>query len=47
MTPLTSVLIVDDEPAVRDLMSRWVTLLGLRPQTASNADEALASLKLR
>ena len=47
MTPLTSVLIVDDEPAVRDLMSRWVTALGLRPQTASNADEALASMRVR
>src|SRR4051794_41643424 len=47
MTPLTSVLIVDDEPAVRDLMSRWVTSLGLRAQTASNADEALASMRLR
>ena len=47
MPPLTSVLIVDDEPAVRDLMSRWVSSLGLRPQTASNADEALASLRLR
>ncbi len=30
MTPVTSVLIVDDEPAVRDLMSRWVASLGLR-----------------
>ena len=47
MTSLTSVLIVDDEPAVRDLMARWVTALGLRPQTASSADEALASLRLR
>jgi putative nucleotidyltransferase with HDIG domain len=46
MTPLTSVLIVDDEPAVRDLMARWVTALGLRPQTAANAEEALASLRL-
>ena len=45
MTPLTSVLIVDDEPAVRDLMSRWVSSLGLRPQTAANADEALATLR--
>jgi putative two-component system response regulator len=44
-TPLTSVLIVDDEPAVRDLISRWVTALGLRPQTAGNADEALATLR--
>ena len=47
MPPLHSVLIVDDEPAVRDLMSRWVTSLGLLPQTAANADEALASLRLR
>lgn len=47
MTPLHSVLIVDDEPAVRDLMARWVTALGLRPQTAATADEALASLRLR
>ena len=30
MTPMTSVLIVDDEPAVRDIMARWVTALGLR-----------------
>jgi len=44
-TPLTSVLIVDDEPAVRDLMSRWVSALGLRPQTAASADEALATLR--
>src|SRR5262249_52444249 len=44
-TPLSSVLIVDDEPAVRDLMSRWVSALGLRPQTAGSADEALASLR--
>ena len=47
MTPLTTVLIVDDEPAVRDLMARWVTALGLRPETAADADQALASLRLR
>ncbi len=46
MTPLTSVLIVDDEPAVRDLMSRWVVALGLVPRTAANADEALAKLRV-
>jgi cyclic di-GMP phosphodiesterase len=45
LTPLTTVLIVDDEPAVRDLMARWVTALGLRPRTAANADEALATLR--
>lgn len=47
MTPLTSVLIVDDEPAVRDLMARWVESLGLQPRTACNADEAIASLNAR
>ena len=46
MHALTSVLIVDDEPAVRDLMSRWVTSLGLHARTAANADEALATLRL-
>lgn len=45
MTPLTSVLIVDDEPAVRDIVSRWVSSLGLQPATAANADEALATLR--
>jgi HlyD family secretion protein len=44
VTLLASVLIVDDEPAVRDLMARWVSALGLRPRTAANADEALATL---
>ncbi|HKB10237.1 MAG TPA: HD domain-containing phosphohydrolase [Vicinamibacterales bacterium] len=47
MTPLTSVLIVDDEPAVRDLMSRWVSALGLRAQTVASAAEALATLRTR
>ncbi len=45
MKQLTSVLIVDDEPSVRDLMARWVTSLGLEPCTASNADEALDALR--
>jgi putative two-component system response regulator len=47
MTPLTSVLIVDDEPTVRDLMARWVESIGLQPRTAANAEEALASLTAR
>jgi response regulator RpfG family c-di-GMP phosphodiesterase len=47
MTPLTSVLIVDDEPTVRDLMARWVQSIGLEPRTAANAEEALASLTAR
>ena len=45
MTALTSVLIVDDEPAIRDLMARWVRALGLQPDTAANAYEALAALR--
>jgi response regulator RpfG family c-di-GMP phosphodiesterase len=39
------VLIVDDEPAVRDLMARWVTSLGLEPTTASCSEEALERLR--
>jgi response regulator RpfG family c-di-GMP phosphodiesterase len=45
MTPISSVLIVDDEPAVRDLMARWVSSLGLRAKTAASADEALSALR--
>jgi response regulator RpfG family c-di-GMP phosphodiesterase len=44
---LTSVLIVDDEPAVRELMARWVSALGLEPTTAANADEAIETLRSR
>lgn len=44
MTPRTSVLIVDDEPAVRDLMSKWVESLGFQSRTASSSEEAIASL---
>ena len=46
MTSLRSVLIVDDEPAVCDLMSRWVASLGLQPKTVTSADEALATLRV-
>ncbi len=42
---MTTVLIVDDEPAVRDIMSRWVTSLGLEARTAASAEEALAVLR--
>jgi putative two-component system response regulator len=45
VTPLTSILIVDDEPAVRDIMSRWVSALGLHSATAANADEAIATMR--
>ncbi len=51
MTPsparVTSVLIVDDEPAVRDIMARWAASLGLTAITAANADEALATLRTK
>jgi putative two-component system response regulator len=44
---LGSVLIVDDEPAVRKLMSHWVIALGLEADTAATADEALERLRAR
>ena len=47
MLPVTSVLIVDDERGVRDLMSRWVSALGLDVRVACNADQALAQLNER
>jgi len=42
---MTSVLIVDDEPAIRDIMARWVASLGLQSKTAASADEALDALR--
>src|SRR5262245_20545998 len=47
MLPTNSVLIVDDEPAVRQLMARWAQSLGLQPRTAASAEEALRSLSAR
>jgi putative two-component system response regulator len=47
VTPLTSVLIVDDEPSIRALLARWVEMLGLEVRTASNADEAVTTLDAR
>jgi len=44
MAPLTSVLIVDDEPAVRAIMARWASSMGLAARMATNADEALAAV---
>jgi DNA-binding NtrC family response regulator len=41
---VSSILIVDDEPGVRDIMARWVASLGLRGRTAASAKEALATL---
>jgi putative nucleotidyltransferase with HDIG domain len=39
------VLIVDDEEPIRELLARWVQSLNLQPRIASNADEAVATLK--
>ncbi len=42
---VASVLIVDDEPAVRDVMARWASSCGLKPLGAASAEAALASLR--
>jgi response regulator RpfG family c-di-GMP phosphodiesterase len=39
-----SVLVVDDEVGVRDLLSRWLASGGYDVKTAANADEALSRL---
>jgi cyclic di-GMP phosphodiesterase len=44
VTPLTSVLIVDDEKPIRELLARWVQSLHLQACTASTAEEAVAEL---
>ena len=44
---MASVLIVDDEPAVRDVFARWVTSFGLTPHSAASAETALAMLRAR
>lgn len=46
MTPLTSVLIVDDEPAIRELLKRWMRSLGLDVRAAASAEEAIAALEM-
>src|SRR5687768_2616733 len=43
--PVTSVLIVDDENAVRDLMTRWLESGELSVTSASSAEEALGRLE--
>lgn len=42
--PTSSVLIVDDDDGVRDLMTRWLASGGLSVTSACNADEALNRL---
>jgi putative nucleotidyltransferase with HDIG domain len=44
---MSSVLVIDDEAAVRQLMTRWARMAGYRVTTASNADEALDQLSLQ
>jgi putative nucleotidyltransferase with HDIG domain len=44
MNPVTSVLIVDDEAPVRELMCRWVESLGFEARTAATAEEAITAL---
>lgn len=41
----SSVLIVDDERGVRELMARWVSAMGLEARTAGSTDEALERLQ--
>ena len=39
--PGDTVLVIDDDPAARDLMRRFLTREGFRPETASNGEEGL------
>lgn len=39
------ILVVDDEPLIRDIVSEWLTTAGYRVQTASDGVEALALLE--
>lgn len=40
----TRLLVVDDEPYIREVLSRWLSAYGYECDTASGADEALGSL---
>lgn len=42
-----SVLVVDDETGIRDLMSRWLKAVGFSVKTASNAEDALQAMRNR
>lgn len=44
VTPVRSVLIVDDEEPIRQLLARWAESLNLHSSTAANADEAVEAL---
>jgi CheY-like chemotaxis protein len=45
--PPARILVVDDEPTVNRLVSRYLTHLGYRVMVASSADEALAVVRRR
>jgi putative nucleotidyltransferase with HDIG domain len=44
---VNTVLIVDDEPAVRDVIARWAASFGLETRSASSAEDALIKLRTR
>jgi len=48
MTPVTnsSILVVDDENEIRQLMARWLASSGYEVHTAANADEAMHQVRL-
>ena len=41
----TAILVVDDEPSVSDILSRWLVAEGHAAARASNGDEALDALR--
>jgi len=45
MTAKASILVVDDEPAIRDLLSRWLLGEGYWCETASSSEEATRMLE--
>ena len=47
MTPETSILVVDDEPGIREVMARWLAGSGYDVLTAENAREALQRVQQR
>jgi putative nucleotidyltransferase with HDIG domain len=44
---MTSVLVADDEPVVREMVTDWVVTLGLQTESAKSADAALDTLRER
>lgn len=45
LLPTPSILVVDDETGVRELMARWLTSGGYTVRTAASADEALVRVQ--